>query len=54
MALQYRQVSGQPGRTRFLAFDNAYQSDTAGASSLGGVGTFTSRFAAVHFPVQHV
>ena len=54
MSLQYRQLTGQPGRTRFLAFDNAYHGDTAGASSLGGVGTFTSRFAAVHFPVQHV
>ncbi len=54
MALQYWQLTGQPGRTRFLAFDNAYHGDTAGASSLGGVGTFTSRFAAVHFPVQHV
>lgn len=54
MSLQYWQLSSQPGRTRFLAFDNAYHGDTAGASSLGGVGTFTSRFAAVHFPVQRV
>ncbi|MFZ4681546.1 MAG: adenosylmethionine--8-amino-7-oxononanoate transaminase [Terrimicrobiaceae bacterium] len=54
MSLQYWQLTGQPGRTRFLAFDNAYHGDTAGASSLGGVGTFTNRFAAVHFPVQHV
>ena len=54
MSLQYWQLSGQPQRTHFVAFDNAYHGDTAGASSLGGVGTFTSRFAAVHFPVRHV
>jgi len=54
MSLQYWQLIGQPKRTRFLAFDNAYHGDTAGASSLGGVGTFTSRFSAVHFPAQHV
>ncbi len=54
MSLQYWQLTGQPGRTKFLAFDKAYHGDTAGAASLGGVGTFTSRFAAVHFPVQHV
>ncbi|MEI6339683.1 MAG: aminotransferase class III-fold pyridoxal phosphate-dependent enzyme, partial [Verrucomicrobiota bacterium] len=41
MSLQYWQLIGQPKRTRFLAFDNAYHGDTAGASSLGGVGTFT-------------
>jgi adenosylmethionine-8-amino-7-oxononanoate aminotransferase len=54
MSLQYWQLTGQPRRTRFLAFDNAYHGDTAGASSLGGVGTFTNRFAAVHFPVRHI
>lgn len=54
MSLQYWQLSGQPERRKFIAFDDAYHGDTAGASSLGGVSAFTSRFAAVHFPVQHV
>jgi adenosylmethionine-8-amino-7-oxononanoate aminotransferase len=54
MSLQYWQLSGRAERKKFIAFDNAYHGDTAGASSLGGVSAFTSRFAAVHFPVQHV
>ncbi len=54
MALQYWQLVGQPERKRFLAFDRAYHGDTAGASSLGGVSTFSKRFAAVHFPVEHM
>ncbi len=54
MSLQYSQLSGQPQRQRFVAFDNAYHGDTAGASSLGGVPTFAARFAAMHFPVEHV
>lgn len=54
MSLQYWQLSGQPQRRRFVAFDNAYHGDTAGASSLGGVPVFAARFAAMHFPVQHV
>jgi adenosylmethionine-8-amino-7-oxononanoate aminotransferase len=52
MALQYWQLRGRPEKTRFLAFENAYHGDTTGASSLGGLGTFTSRFAAIHFPVE--
>jgi adenosylmethionine-8-amino-7-oxononanoate aminotransferase len=54
MSLQYWQLAGQPQRKRFVAFDNAYHGDTAGASSLGGVPTFASRFAAMHFPVRHI
>ena len=54
MSLQYWQLCGQPQRKHFIAFDNAYHGDTAGASSLGGVPTFAARFAAMHFPVQHV
>lgn len=50
MALQYWQLAGRPRKTRFVAFDQAYHGDTAGASSLGGVGTFTDRFSALHFP----
>ena len=52
MALQYWQLRGRPEKCRFVAFENAYHGDTAGAASLGGVGTFTSRFSAIHFPVE--
>jgi len=54
MALQYWQLLGRPTKTRFVAFENAYHGDTTGAASLGGVGTFTSRFSAIHFPVERV
>jgi adenosylmethionine---8-amino-7-oxononanoate aminotransferase len=52
MALQYWQLRGQPEKCRFVAFENAYHGDTTGASSLGGVEAFTSRFAAIHFPIE--
>ena len=52
MALQYWQLRGQPQKCRFVAFENAYHGDTTGAASLGGVETFTGRFAAIHFPVE--
>lgn len=52
MSLQYWQLAGHPEKSGFAAFDSAYHGDTAGASSLGGVGTFTDRFAPVHFPVR--
>jgi adenosylmethionine-8-amino-7-oxononanoate aminotransferase len=51
---QYWQLVGQPQRTRFIAFDNAYHGDTMGASSLGGVSTFHRRFSAWQFPVEHL
>ncbi len=54
MSLQYWQLTGATGRRKFAAFDHAYHGDTAGASSLGGLGTFAGRFAAMHFPVEHV
>jgi adenosylmethionine-8-amino-7-oxononanoate aminotransferase len=54
MTLQYWQLAGRPERKHFVAFDNAYHGDTAGASSLGGVSVFAARFAAMHFPVRHV
>ena len=52
MAIQYWQLRGRPEKCRFAAFENAYHGDTTGAASLGGVETFTSRFAAIHFPVE--
>lgn len=44
MAIQFRLQTGEPGRTRFVAFDNAYHGDTLGAASLGGVSAFFERF----------
>jgi len=54
MAAQFRQLTGQPERTEFVAFDHAYHGDTMGASSLGGIPLFHDRFAAWQFPVKHV
>lgn len=54
MAIQYLQLTGQQKRTRFVAFDQAYHGDTAGAASLGGIGTFHARFAGHQFPVDRI
>lgn len=53
MALQYWQLRGQPKRGRFASFSGAYHGDTAGAASLGAIGTFFDRFAGMHFPAEH-
>ena len=53
MAIQYRQLTNNPERNGFIAFDQAYHGDTMGAASLGGVSRFHDRFrkhgASVHF-----
>lgn len=49
MSIQYWQLSGQPHRQTFITFDHAYHGDTCGAASLGGLGTFFSRFDTLHF-----
>jgi len=54
MALQYWQLTDHPQRNQFLGFTNAYHGDTAGAASLGGLGTFFDRFGAIHFDTHHV
>jgi adenosylmethionine-8-amino-7-oxononanoate aminotransferase len=54
MAVQYHQLHGTPDRSRFLAFENAYHGDTAGAASVGGISTFHGRFAQMHFPVERI
>lgn len=54
MAVQYFQLSGQPEKCRFAAFENAYHGDTAGAASLGGIGAFHDRFAPLQFPVTRL
>ena len=50
MAAQFWQQTGQPKRTRFVAFSGAYHGDTMGASSLGGIPAFHDRFSAWQFP----
>ena len=54
MALQYRQQSGEPQRTRFVAFADGYHGDTLGAASLGGVGRFFDRFRGHGYECGHV
>ncbi len=54
MALQYYQLTANPQRNQFLAFSNAYHGDTAGAASLGGLGTFFDRFGSIHFDTHQV
>ncbi len=54
MAVQFRQLSGEPARHRFVAFDHAYHGDTAAAASVGGIETFHGRFAAMQFPVTRI
>ena len=51
MALQFWQLTGHPERHRFVSFDGAYHGDTAGAASLGGIGTFQDRFEKTGFDV---
>lgn len=50
IAIQYFQIIGQSEKKRFVAFDNAYHGDTFGASSIGGIETFFSRFKDLSFP----
>ncbi len=54
MAVQYFQIKGQSERCRFVTFGNAYHGDTLGASSLGGVERFFSRFYDLGLPVIHL
>ena len=54
MSAQFWQQSGQPQRTRFVAFTGAYHGDTMGASSLGGIPAFHGKFSAWQFPAEHV
>ncbi len=54
MAVQYWQLRGEPQRSEFLAFDNAYHGDTLGAATLGGIPAFHGRFQQLGFRVHHV
>ncbi len=54
MAAQFWLLSGQPERSRFVAFQGAYHGDTMGASALGGIPLFHERFATWQFPIERV
>ncbi len=54
MTVQFWQLGGCPERKRFVSFDLAYHGDTAGAASLGGIGTFSDRFEGHQFPVDRI
>ena len=54
MAVQFWQMEGQPERSRFIAFENAYHGDTLGAASLGGIGAFHRRVAGHEFPITRI
>ena len=54
MAIQYRQQTGEPERSSFIAFDQSYHGDTMGAASLGGVARFHDRFRKHGTPVHFV
>lgn len=54
MAIQYRQLDGQAQRCAFVAFDQAYHGDTAGAASLGGIDTLHQRFSVFGFDTHLV
>lgn len=50
MAFQYWQHRGQPEKTRFISFKNAYHGDTIGAVSVGGIDIFHGVFRPLLFP----
>ncbi len=54
LALQSRQEEGRGMRRTFIAFDQAYHGDTAGAAALGGVPLFFERFQTKEQSVRHV
>jgi adenosylmethionine-8-amino-7-oxononanoate aminotransferase len=54
MAVQYRQQTGEPARTNFVAFSHGYHGDTLGAASMGSVDRFFERFRGTGYPVIQV
>ena len=54
LALQYWQHRGQPQRTKFIAFTEAYHGDTLGAVSVGGIELFHRVFRLLTFEVTRV
>jgi adenosylmethionine-8-amino-7-oxononanoate aminotransferase len=54
MALQAQAQRGQPGRTRFAAFENGYHGETVGALSVGDCELYAAPYRSLMFPVQKV
>ena len=54
LVLQYWAQNGRPGRTEFVALEEAYHGDTIGTTSLGGVEVFRRPFADVLLRCHHV
>lgn len=52
IAYQAWRQRGEPRRTRFVAFENAYHGDTFGAMAAGGVAAFHREFADLFFRVE--
>jgi adenosylmethionine-8-amino-7-oxononanoate aminotransferase len=52
MAYQHWRHRGEPGRTLFVAFDDAYHGDTFGAMAAGGVAAFHAAFSDLFFAVR--
>jgi len=52
MAFQYQKQApgGDPGKTRFISFTNAYHGDTLGAVSVGGIDLFHAVYHELLFP----
>jgi len=54
MALQYRQLTGQPEKRGFVTFENGYHGDTLGAASISGVSRFSDRFEGLGHTVHRI
>ena len=54
MTRQYWQLAGEPQRSGFIAFDNAYHGDTLGAASLGGIAVFQRDLATPPLRVDRI
>ncbi|MCU7548108.1 adenosylmethionine--8-amino-7-oxononanoate transaminase [Chitinophagaceae bacterium LB-8] len=54
MALQYWYNKGEIGKTKIIAFEDAYHGDTFGAMSVGARSVFTAAFQELLFDVVHI
>ena len=54
MAVQFHQLTGNPQRSAFVSFENAYHGDTLGAAGLGGIGAFHKKIPGHEFPVFRI
>src|SRR6185503_14245684 len=54
MALQYWHNQGIAGKTKIVAFENAYHGDTFGAMSVGGKSAFNAAFEPLLFEVAFI